>query len=144
MQDERTARVVISADTDDYQKHVKASAEQTNELIKGLDDLSKKLEGLTKRTGNKMMLFGAADIAAMSAMAAIAGTLQKQMATIEASAANINKSIVGVQTLNVNRLREDIRAVSREVPVSRGEVAQTATAITRMGIPDSASVGATH
>lgn len=141
MQDERTAKVIISADTDDYQKNVKASAEQTNKLVKGLDDLSKKLEGLTKRTGNKLMLFGAADIAAMSAMAAIAGTLQKQMATIEASAANINKSIVGVQTLNVNRLREDIRAVSREVPVSRGEVAQTATAITRMGIPNSASVG---
>ena len=138
--DERTAKVVVEADTDDYVKNIKKSADETSKLSKGLDTLSKKMDGLTKRTGNKMMLFGAADIAGLSAMSAIAGTLEKQMSTIEGTAANINASLKGFQKFDVARTESAIRATSRDLPVTRGEVARTTTAITKMGITDSASV----
>lgn len=128
MTEDRNAKVVIEADTSKYTKGVKTATEDTNKLTKSLGALNEKLDGILKRTGKKLVLFGAADLAALTAASTVAATLQKQMSGIEATAKTIGPS------LDADKIRQDVRALSREFPIARGEIAQLETAITRMGL----------
>ena len=125
---DRNARVVIEADTTKYSKGVKTATEDTNKLVKALGALNDKLDGIVKRSGKKLVLFGAADLAALTAASTVAATLQKQMSGIEATAKTIGPS------LDADKIRQDVRALSREFPIARGEIAQLESAITRMGL----------
>ena len=61
---DRNARVVIEADTTKYSKGVKTATEDTNKLVKALGALNDKLDGIVKRSGKKLVLFGGATVEA--------------------------------------------------------------------------------
>lgn len=127
-EDDRNARVVITADTKQYQQNVKAASVETSKLEQSIDKLTQKLDGLLKRTGKKMMLLGAADIAALTAASQVAATLEKQMSDMEAAAVNMKGA------LDMSSVKDNIRALSREFPLARSEIVQLETAITNMGL----------
>lgn len=128
--DERQAQIVISADTDQYTSSVNESYESTNRLNQALNQTSKSLDGIIARAGKKLALFGSADLAALGSAVTVAATLDKQMSTLNATATGLGKS---AETTFKTQMRDGIRAISREIPVARGEIVQLATTITKMG-----------
>lgn len=132
MTEDREAKVVISADTRQYNQGIKDATAQTTKLESSLNKLTAKMDGLLKRTGKKLIIFGAADLAALSGAATVAATLEKQMSQIEATAAGFNKEMGNA--LDPTRMKENIRDLSREFPIARGEIVQLETAITKMGL----------
>lgn len=126
--EDRNAKVVITADTKQYNQNIKAASAETAKLEKSIAGLTSKLDGLLKRTGKKMMLIGAADLAALTAASTVAATLEKQMSDMEAAAVNMKGA------LDMGSVKDNIRSLSREFPVARGEIVQLETAITKMGL----------
>lgn len=128
--DDRNAKIVISADTAQYTSGVTESYEATNKLNQALMATSQHLDGIVKRAGKKLVFFGSAELAALGSAVTVAATLDKQMSTLQASAV-----AMGTDTSKwTNQMRDGIRAISREIPVARGEIAQLATAIGKMGV----------
>lgn len=132
MTEDREAKVVISADTRQYTQGIKDATAQTSKLESSLNKLTAKMDGLLKRTGKKLIIFGSADLAVLSGAATVAATLEKQMSQIEATAAGFNKEMGNA--LDPTRMKENIRDLSREFPIARGEIVQLETAITKMGL----------
>lgn len=135
--DERDAKIVISADTSNYTSSVNESYEATNRLNTALGQTQKSMDNIVARAGKKLALFGAADLTALSSAVTVAATLDKQMSTLNATAVNLGKS--SSKTFKTD-IRDGIRAISRELPVARGEVVQLATAITKMGQTSSTTI----
>ncbi|TXH59030.1 MAG: phage tail tape measure protein [Desulfurellales bacterium] len=134
--DDRNAKIVISADTDQYTSSVNESYEATNRLNQALQQTTASMDGLVKRAGKKMIFFGTADLAALSSAVTVAATLDKQMSSLQAQFASAGRG-----TEEFGKMRDQIRAVSRELPVARGEVVQLYTAISKMGITSTSSLG---
>lgn len=128
--DDRQAKIVISADTSNYTSSVNESYEATNRLNTSLAQTQKSMDSIVARAGKKLALFGAADLTALSSAVTVAATLDKQMSTLNATAVNLGKTTA--KTFKTD-MRDGIRAISREIPVARGEIVQLATTITKMG-----------
>ncbi len=126
--EDRNAKVVITADTKQYNQSVQQSAVETGKLEKAINGLATKMDGLLKRTGKKMILIGSADLAALTAASTVAATLEKQMSDMEAAAVNMKGA------LDMSSVKDNIRSLSREFPIARGEIVQLETAITQMGL----------
>lgn len=135
--DDRNAKIVISADTDQYTSSVNESYEATNRLNQSLQQTAKSMDGIVARAGKKLALFGAADLTALSSAVTVAATLDKQMSTLNATSATLGKT--AKDTFQTN-MRDGIRAISRELPIARGEIVQLATTITKMGQTSSTSI----
>ena len=134
--DDRNAKIVISADTSDYTSSVNESYEATNRLNQSLQQTTASMDGLIKRAGKKMVFFGTADLAALSSAVTVAATLDKQMSSLQASITSAGRS-----SDEFGKMRDQIRAISREIPVARGEIVQLYTAISKMGVSSTESVG---
>lgn len=128
MTEDRNAQVVITADTTQYTQGVQQASRETDGLNKSVTALAASMDGLMKRSGKKLVLFAAADMAALSGATMIAATLDKQLSTLSATASAMNKSF------SMSQVRSEIRSISRELPMARGEIAQLATSITKLGI----------
>ena len=139
MNNEREAKVVITADTKKYNKSVEEAHKETEKLNKGLGETAKKLDGIIKRTGKKMMLFGGAGLAGLTGTTTAAATLEKQLSDLEAQFA-----MLGVQGKNAGQnmeaafasAKQNVRDLSRDLPMARREIAAVQTAISGMGISD--------
>jgi hypothetical protein len=99
----RTAEVQLSADVSGYTEPVAEAYQQTNLLIQSVNKLSTSLDGITKRTGKKIMLFAAADVAALTAYTVVAAKYEKQLSTIRAQTEITNKSF-NTYKKNINDL----------------------------------------
>lgn len=113
------ANVVISADVSQYQQSVSQATAQTNQFASSVDALASKLDGITKRAGKKLALFGAADLAAMTGMVAIAAKYDKQLSSLNANLATTTK--------NSKAYALSINQIARDMPVARAEVAALVT-----------------
>ena len=123
---DQNANVVISADTSGYSQNVNQATQQTNQLASAVDNLSSHLDGLTKRAGKRLILFGAADLAALTGAVAIAAKLDDQTKSLQASLTGTGKS--------VDQYVKSIDSMARSLPVARGELAQMVTMLDKMGI----------
>lgn len=135
--DDRNAKIVISADTDQYTTSVNESYEATSRLNQALQQTTASMDGLVKRAGKKMIFFGTADLTALSSAVTVAATLDKQMSSLQAQFRSAGRG-----SEEFGKMRDQIRAVSRELPVARGEVVQLYTAISKMGITSTSQIGA--
>ena len=135
--DDRNARIVITADSSEYTSGVNESAEATNKLNQALQQASASMDGLVKKAGKKLALIGSADLAALSSAVTVAATLDKQMSTLNATATALGKTSKDVFG---KQMRDGVRAISRELPVARGEIVQLATTITKMGQTSATSI----
>jgi len=122
----RDANVRLTADVQPYRQDVAAAADDTTKLAAAVDVLASKLDGLGKRTGKKLTLFAAADLAMMGGMVAVTANYEKQLGTLSGQAAVTGK--------NIGALSTSIRQASRDMPVARDEVVALTTAISKMGV----------
>jgi len=129
----RDANVNIKADVSDYRTGVQGATQDTNTLAHAVDTLATKLDGLQRRVGKKMTLFAAADLAMLGSMVAMSANYEKQLSTLSAQAAITGRSVSGVST--------ELRQLTREMGVSRGEITATATAISKMGLSAQSQIG---
>ena len=126
MANDENANVVLTADTSGYTQGIQAATVQTNNLIAAVDTLSGKLSNLTKSVGRKLVLFSAADTAAMAGMVKLASNFEDQMQTLTATTKVTNQSI--------ESYRRGINQLSRDLPVARGELAALATQLQSSGV----------
>ena len=128
----RNANVNLNANVDGYTQSVQQASAQTNVLASNVDKLASKLDGLQRRTAKRLTLFGAADMAMMTSMVAVTASYQKQMTTLTAQSAITGRSM--------SALSGNIRQMTRDLPVARGEIIATATAISKMGVTSSRDI----
>jgi len=126
--DERKAKVILEADTKEYNENIKKANKETSKLAETVESLSMKFDGMYKKIGKKLIIFGAADLAMMSGMVAVSAQLDKQLSSLGASAAAVGKDF------KADEMRDSIRAISREVPVARGQIAALATSMRHLGV----------
>jgi TP901 family phage tail tape measure protein len=122
----RNANVVVSADIAAYNAQMQQGVQSTNKMTGAVDKLSHSLEGITKRAGKKLLIFAAADLAALTGVTVVAAKFEKQLATLHATTAVSGKSM--------DAYRKGINQLALQIPVSRGEVTALTTAISQMGI----------
>ena len=132
--EERDAKIVVSADYDQYIAATNKASTATTKFNKSLDETNKKADSLLKKMSNRLILGGIGGGAALGGTAMIAAQLEKQMANIQASAANKNTPF------DVKNLTKGIMEVTRELPVARGEVVQLTSAITQMGVSSTSQI----
>jgi len=130
MNNEREAKVVITADTKQYNENIKTAHAETEKLNKGLAGVTEKMDGLLKRTGKKMVLIGSGTLASLAAASTATTLLNKQMSGLEATAVNAGKSM----ERSMGEITQSIRDLSREVPIARGQLIGLTTTIGDSGI----------
>lgn len=135
--DDREAKIVISADSQQYTSSINESYEATNRLNTALAQTQKSMDGVIARAGKKLAFLGASELAVLSSAVTVAATLDKQMSTLNASATSLGKT--ASKTFK-NDMRDGIRQISRELPVARGEIVQLATTIKQMGQTSATSI----
>ena len=123
---DQNANVVLTADTSGYTQGVQQAQVSTDRLISSVDALSSKLDGITKRAGKKLVIFGAADLAALTGAVALAARFEDQTKTLE-SALTKSSGSMKQYTLTINEM-------ARTMPVARGEIASLVTQMTQMGV----------
>ncbi len=136
MNNEREAKVVITADTKKYNEGVKSAHEETEKLNKGLAGLTEKMDGLLKRTGKKMVLIGSGTLASLAAASTATTLLNKQMSELEATAVNAGASM----QRSMGAITQNVRDLSREVPIARGQLVGLTTTIGDSGIKSPSQV----
>lgn len=126
MANDENANVVLTADTSGYTQGVQQATVQTNQLITAVDTLSGKLSNLTKSVGRKLVLFGAADMAAMAGMVKLASNFEDQMQTLNAQTKITGQSI--------EKYRSGVNQLARDLPNARGELAALTTQLKQSGV----------
>lgn len=126
--DQREVTVALNADTSKYTKGLKEANAETTKLSKAVSVLSEKTDGLVKNSSKKLILFGTGQLAALSGMSTIAATLEKQMADI-----NTQASIVG-KSMDADKIKDNIKSLSTQIPLARHEIVAMSNAITNMGV----------
>lgn len=127
MSDEtRDATVRLSADIDPYQREIQAASEDTSKLAMMVDKLSTKLDGLTKRAGKKLLLFGAGGAAGLTGVTAEAASFEKKLSVLNATAA-----ITGRNTGDTTKV---IRGLAKEFPIARDQAIELVTTLEKLGV----------
>lgn len=85
-------QVVLSTDNSQYDRSMNQSADITNTLSGTVDHLSAKLKSLSQSAGRKMVGIAAADVATITAATLAYASFEKQMASLNAQAAVMNKN----------------------------------------------------
>lgn len=122
----RTANVDLTANVSQYNQQVGQASQQTSKLTDQVNKLAASLDGITKRMGKKLLLFAAADAAAVTGYTIAAARYEKQLQTLTAQTA------VAGKTMEV--YKKGIEAVGRQMPISGKEVAELITQINKLGI----------
>lgn len=122
----RTANVELTADVQQYNQQVATSVQQTNKLTESVNKLVSSLDGITKRAGKKLLLFSAADAAAMTAYTVAAAKYEKQLSTLRAQTELSGRSM--------DKYKRGMEDLSRQLPITGREVASLVTQINQLGI----------
>lgn len=122
----RTANVQLTANVDQYQQATAQAARSTNVMTDSVNRLVSALDGITKRVGKKLLLFSAADAAAMAAYTALAAKHEKQLSSLSATTAVLGKSNAVY--------RKGIEDIARQLPVTGEQVTRLITQITKLGV----------
>ena len=122
----RNANVVLTANVDPYSQGMQQATKQTNTLTESINKLVASMDGITKRVGKKLLIFSAADAAAMTAYVAIAAKHEKQLTTIRAQTELTNKSY--------GNFKKGIDEVARALPISGDAVIALTTQISKLGV----------
>jgi TP901 family phage tail tape measure protein len=122
----RTAQVDLKADVSGYTAGTSQAYAETNKLNEAINKLTTSLDGITKRAGKKLLIFSAADTAAMTAMVAITAKYEKQLSTLRAQSEIGGKSLV--------TYKKGIDDIAKALPITRGEVTQLVTQIHELGV----------
>lgn len=126
MDETRNANVNLTADVSQYNQQVGQSVKQTNLLTDSVNKLVSSLDGITKRAGKKLLLFSAADAAAMLAYTAAAAKYEKQLTTLRAQTELSGKSL--------SLYKKGIEETSRQMPVLGAAVTALVTQINQLGV----------
>lgn len=124
--DDRNANVVLSADVNQYNQQVAQASTVTSRLTQNVDKLASSLDGITKRTGKKLLLFSAADTAAVVGYTSAAAKYEKQLTTLNAQTAIAGK------TMDI--YKRGIEGLARQMPITGKEVVALITQINQLGI----------
>ena len=122
----RTANVQLTANVDQYQQATAQAARHTNSLTESVNKLVSALDGITKRVGKKILIFSAADAAAMLAYTAIAAKHEKQLSTLAATTAVMSKTNAAY--------KKGIEDIARQLPVTGEQVTRLITQINKLGV----------
>lgn len=139
MSEDRNARVVLSADVSGYQQQMAAAAASTNQYVQQLETAKTKQEGFFKSANTGLATFGKSLLSFQTGMVAISATLEKQMSTIEGVFAS--RGAGGGTRKEIGAIKDAVKELSSQLPIARGELAQLATSMSKMGVP-SGSVNA--
>lgn len=126
MDETRNANVNLTADVSQYNQQVAASVKQTNLLVDSVNKLVASLDGITKRAGKKLLLFSAADAAAMLAYTAAAAKYEKQLTTLRAQTELSGKSL--------GLYKKGIEDIARQMPITGAAVTALVTQINQLGV----------
>lgn len=135
MNDERQAKVVLTADTSGYTQGMQQARGVTDGLNTSIGQISDSINTIQKSVARGLFKVGAADIASFSAMSAIAATLEKQTSDIQA-----NFAVLGRSSQQVDQVVTSIRTLSRELPMARSQVAALATEVSNLGVTSSRQI----
>lgn len=122
----RNANVNLNADVSNYRQGVGGAVQDTNSLAAAVDSLASKLDGLQRRTSKRLTLFGAADLAMVGSMVAVSASYEKSMDRLAAQSAITGRAM--------GQMSGAVRQTARDWGVARGEIIETATAISKMGV----------
>lgn len=126
MDEQRTANVQLTADVQQYSQGIQQANKDTNSLLASVQKLSKSLDGITGRIGKRLMLFSAADVAAMTAAVAVTAKYESQLRTLRAEATAADRVMANYTT--------GIKNATKAIPVARGEITQLTTQIAQLGV----------
>lgn len=127
MSDEtRDANVRLQADVDPYRRQMQGAVEDTNKLSLAVDKLGTKLDGITKRAGKKLLLFGAGAGAGILGVTAEAASFEKKLETLNATAAITDR--------NFGAVRKQVNQLSKEFPISRDAAIELVTTLEKLGV----------
>ena len=133
------ANVVLTADVSNYTQSINEAESSTQKLIRGVSTLSSAISGVRKAAAQRLVIFAAADVAALSAGVAIAAKFEQQLKTLSAVTAAASKN-QGQFNASMATYRDGINKIARDSSTSRGEIAQLTTALTQMGVKGPAEV----
>ena len=106
----RNANVVLTADISQYNQQTQQAYQQTNRLTESVNKLSQSLDGITKRAGKKLLIFAAADLAALTGVVAVTAKYEKQLQTLRAQTAIASKDL-GIYKKNIEKARSQTESV---------------------------------
>lgn len=132
MDDQRTANVQLTADVQQYSQGIQQANKDTNVLLASVNKLSKSLDGITGRVGKKLMLFSAADLAMLGAAVAVTSKYESQLRTLRAQTVDNQKAMV--------QFAAGIKDVSKQIPISRGEITELTTQISKLGVTSATEI----
>jgi TP901 family phage tail tape measure protein len=132
---DREANVVITANNSQYNQSVSESTKATEKFNAALQKTSDTASKITKATSKGLLRVGASEIAGLTALSAVAATLEKQTSNIQSNLA-LNKT-----ASQYNAITASIRAMSREMPMARAEIASMATAVSDLGMLSARQIG---
>lgn len=126
------ANVVLTADTSGYDASMQGSAAQTEQLGKSVDSLTQKLDRLAKSAGKKLLGFAAADLAGITAATAAYGSFEKQMESLSAQAAVLNRTVEG-QKRTFTEYGNAVNGLRAQFGSTTSEAAQLVQTISKLG-----------
>jgi TP901 family phage tail tape measure protein len=126
------ASVVLTADTAQYDSAMQQSAAQTQELAKTVDSLASKLDRLSKSAGKKLIGLAAVDTAAIVASTAAFAAYEKQMESLSAQAAVLNRT-TSEQTRVFKSYEGAVQGLRSTFAMSTREAAALTQQLSKMG-----------
>lgn len=130
----RDATVNLNANVSDYSAQMAAATRDTNRLGTAVDSLSSKVDGLSKRAGRKLELFGGSVFAGLAGSIADAAALDKQLGTLRAGATITGASYKG--------LKNDVESAFTKFPIARGQAVALTGAVSNLGVTGVREIGA--
>lgn len=131
--DTRDAQVNLYANVGAYQQQMDAAASSTSRAASAVDQLDQKLDNLAKKAGKKLFTLSAADFAALSGATADAADFQKQLSTLNATAAVTGTSFKGIKS--------GIEQAFQAFPTARGQIVALAETISDLGVTAPRDIG---
>lgn len=129
----RDVEVRLGADVSGYTQQVGAAQQQTAALEGSVNKLGISFASLTKAAGKKLFQFAAADFAVLGAAVADATSLERQLATLQATSV--------VTGTSMTSMSKELDQAFASFPVSRQAVIQLAETINNLGVTAPKAVG---
>lgn len=129
----RDAQVNLQANVGDYSQQMNVAAASTNQAASAVDRLDQRLASLTKTAGKKMINLGRDDFAVLAGATADAAAFQKQLSTLNATAAITGTSFRGIKS--------GIEQAFEAFPTARGQIVALAGTISDLGVTAPRDIG---
>lgn len=90
---DRNANVVLTANTQQYSQQLSSAQQQTNQLTQSVTALTSAINNISRNSGRKIEILGAAGLASMAAATASAAKLEQRLSQINATAQLTGRSM---------------------------------------------------